>query len=551
MDAKFAATILMLSLAGTIHAADVPECTARELLGYSPSKPEIAAHRQFALPVVKYSHGTKLMAYAGGLALTLRIEAAGNVACFAMADEWGERQALNDQRRDVIGDLSNWRYAPFMRDGAATAAIVKEVVGEEELPGSVSEPPVVSLQAVMIGLQRSGCFGPCPAYKVELYGDGHAVFEGQGDVDVLGKHSYSIDPEVVAKLVDSMRTKKLWSLRDSYRAAVTDNSTYTVTLRLGDQVHVIEDYLGRMVGMPAAVTAFEDAIDAAAGSNGWINLSLAAVNDLWAEGFEFSSKEGGMLLGRAAANPKSDDDALVKLIGLGVSTDTVALDGRGGERRIPLIDAALESGHEKLAAALIERGTLQTRGTADQAEKDRAFHAAIAGGKLSLVQTIWDTSGSSHPALTFPDRGRENMYSERESPVTLLLTRPFDRKQAWQGREIAQWLAEKGCDLSAHGADGRTLLHIAAQAGDAQFVRYLLEQGVDPSTPGEFDLPAVGSAQDEEVAMLLLQAGSGVSARYVADNGQLRKFAEYRHWQRVIEWLDKQRSPDAAKRNPG
>jgi hypothetical protein len=98
MDAKRAATILMLSLAGTAHASDVPECTARELLGYNPAEPEITAHRRFTLPVIEYAHGIRLMAYAGGFALTLRIDAAGNVACFSAPDEMGEPQMLNDQR---------------------------------------------------------------------------------------------------------------------------------------------------------------------------------------------------------------------------------------------------------------------------------------------------------------------------------------------------------------------------------------------------------------------------------------------------------------------
>jgi hypothetical protein len=292
-----------------------------------------------------------------------------------------------------------------------------------------------------------------------------------------------------------------------------------------------------MVGMPAVVTAFEDEIDSAAGSKDWINLSRTAVKNLHAEGFAFASKEGGMLLGRAAANPKADDTALVELIRLGARTDTSVVEGMGGERQVSLIDAALESGHEKLVAALIERDTLLTKGALDQGEMDRAFRAAIGGGKLSLVQTIWDTSAGARPALTFPDQGREKRYPERQSPVTLLLRPPFDGRQGWQGREIAQWLAGKGCDLAAHGADGNTLLHIAAEAGDAPFVRYLLEQGVNPSTHGEFDLLAIDGTHDEEVAMLLLNAGN-MSTRYV-DNGEFRKFAEYNHWQRVIDWLEK------------
>jgi len=56
------------------------------------------------------------------------------------------------------------------------------------------------------------------------------------------------------------------------------------------------------------------------------------------------------------------------------------------------------------------------------------------------------------------------------------------------------------------------------------------------STPGKYGLPALGGVESEDVAMVLLEAGTDMSR--MNDSGQsYRSFAEYNHWQRVVEWL--------------
>jgi len=93
-----------------------------------------------------------------------------------------------------------------------------------------------------------------------------------------------------------------------------------------------------------------------------------------------------------------------------------------------------------------------------------------------------------------------------------------------------------GIECLQEAADGTTLLHIAAEAGDAESVRYLLAQGMDPSTPGKYDLPALGGTHDEDVAMVLLEAGADLTQ--LNEGGYtFREYAEYNHWARVGAWL--------------
>jgi len=531
------AAVLLWSVESS--AGTFQECAKKDLLGYAPSAEEIDVHRLFQPPVIKYPFGERVVSFDRGLKLTLRIDEAGDAVCYSVLDEFGKRQAINAQREVLLSDARRWRYAPFLANGRPIATIVTEVIREQEEPKTLIPLPQMPLNQVHLSLKRTGCFGSCPSYEVDLYGDGRALYSGAGYVDVLGEHRYSIPPEVIAKLVQSAKDKNLWSLRSSYRAPITDNPTNIVTMQFGTQTHVIEDYVGEMVGMPEAVAKFESEIDNAADSEGWVSLSSAALQRLKAEGFAAKSQAAGELLHRAAANDASHDDrAMVELVEAGAPLD-VHIDDKANERgEKSLLDLALENGHEKLAGILIRRGALLTNGSFDRQKLDKAFRSAIAGGKLSAVQAIWDAS-ANHPALTFADHDSESKGQGKTSPVTLLLRPPYGDRgtKAWQGREITKWLAEKGCDLTAHSENGQTLLHIAAESEDVELVHFLLDHGIDPSTPEQFGLPALGSTHSQEVAMALLEAGSRTSSPGDT-TGSFREFAEGNHWGQVVAWLD-------------
>ena len=178
-----------------------------------------------------------------------------------------------DQRRALIGQLAGWRYTPLTRDGQAVPMVVTETLREQELPGAHVPMPTVPLSQVRIILVRSGCYGTCPSYSVEVRGDGTALHKGLGFVDVEGEHHHRVPVADVAALVESARAKDLWSMRTSYRAPITDNPTYVLVLDMGGQVRRIEDYVGGMVGMPAVISEFEDEVDKVARSEMWVTLS--------------------------------------------------------------------------------------------------------------------------------------------------------------------------------------------------------------------------------------------------------------------------------------
>jgi hypothetical protein len=536
------ALVLLTACHPAAPAVVVPVCSTDQLLAFAPGDEEIAAHRQFSLPTVHYPSGVAFPESfeQGNFSLTLKVDARGRVACYSLKDRIDKDQLLNDRRREVLAGLLGWRYAPFEQNGSAVDAIVVEHVIEEALPAKHVSLPEVPLSTVHIALERTGCYGSCPAYRVEVGGDGSVTYRGGAFVDVEGEHRYSVPVDEVAKLVDGMRRSDLWSLNPEYQAGVTDSPTYALTFDMDGQVHRIVDYVGRWVGMPVVVTDFEKEVDRVGRAREWVHLSAFAVQRLQVENYKFQSGAGGALLSRAVENEESHDDAaMLKLIELGAPVDAV-VKSEFQHYQVPgsLLERALRHQRESLIDPLIARGVLKSDGQVSQAKVDAAFRAAIVGGRLALVQKLWDAGApGTHPALWFDDVTDESKPVHKRAPVTLLLRRPYYQKDGWEGLAIVHWLATRGCDLKAHGADGRTLLHIATEAGDAPMVRYLLAQGAQVSALGQYGLPALARVNDEEVALLLLEAGS--DPKLSDRNGDsLRRDALAQHWVRVVQWLD-------------
>jgi len=519
-----------------VHPRAIPRCEAEQMDDASPGE-DVAAHRQFELPVLAYPAQAKLEP--AGLSLTLLVDRSGQVVCHTIEDSFDREPEMTAPRRKLLRAMSRWHYRPFLSDGKPQMAVVSETVAEERLPDLHRPLPVVALDQVTISLERTGCFGTCPDYRVQVHGDGTVEYEGGNFVDVLGAHVYRIPQEQVEALVAKLRQADLWSMDKSYRAMITDNPSYELTLRMGDEVHEIDDYVGTAVGMPHAVRDFEEEVDRVARTSEWKNLSMAAVDRLQGEGFDFRSQAAADLLARAVVNDEGQDEpAMLRMIQWGTP---VVGGNASGEQRIPpaaavhssLLHEALLHHRTALIDSLLARGALRTDGKLDRGKVDAAFRDAVEGGRLSLAQKIWNAAGPRmRPSLWFGDR--DDNGSRRMVPMTMALSRRYG-DDGWEGRQIAQWLAGLGCDLKARAADGATLLHRAVSAGDIDFVRYLIAKGLDVSVPGNYNLPPLASAENEDIALLLLQAGSDGR---LDDHGEsFRRYARQRHWGRVLAWL--------------
>src|ERR1700693_4148149 len=82
-------------------------------------------------------------------------------------------------------------------------------------------PQIRDWKSVRITLERTGCFGTCPSYRLEVHGDGTVRYMGTDFVAITGEHSDRISEVAVRQLVDAFRAVRYFSLNDRYEARMT------------------------------------------------------------------------------------------------------------------------------------------------------------------------------------------------------------------------------------------------------------------------------------------------------------------------------------------
>ena len=146
------------------------------------------------------------------------------------------------------------------------------------------EPATAQAQAAdSLVLERSLCFGTCPAYRLRIRGDGAVTFVSRNPGDTVGMKTDSIAPSDVAWLLGEAERLGFYALpatiaKDSTLCPLraTDHPTATVTISLGDSAHSVVDYHGcyashdlDVVPRVKQLRRFEIEIDSVARSGRW------------------------------------------------------------------------------------------------------------------------------------------------------------------------------------------------------------------------------------------------------------------------------------------
>lgn len=136
------------------------------------------------------------------------------------------------------------------------------------LPAQSADRPVV------ITLERTTCFGTCPAYSLRITGDGRVEYEGREFVRVVGKAATTISPEAVRQLVAEFERIHYFDLEDKYTGGITDLPTTTTSIRIGSRFKQVVDYYRA----PPELRALEARIDEVAGSKRWVSVNRSKLD---------------------------------------------------------------------------------------------------------------------------------------------------------------------------------------------------------------------------------------------------------------------------------
>ncbi|MGE5205030.1 MAG: ankyrin repeat domain-containing protein [Chlamydiota bacterium] len=391
------------------------------------------------------------------------------------------------------------RYRPFLRKGHAVPATFEEMVlmipADEPAAPHVDFPQIKDWQSLRMTLQRTGCFGMCPSYSIEVRGDGTVLYSGRSYVAITGAHRGSISQQPVAGILEAFRQADYFSLRDKYILGATDLPTYTTSIAFDGRSKKVEDYAGLQVGMPAAVERLEKAIDDLADSARWIKGDGATFAVLAAEKWNFKSPEAADTLARIVSYGSAE--AVRDLIAAGVPTN-----GHDSANSSPLEIAAFR-GDLQMLNAILPAGP----GT-DPAVLSSALSRAAAAGKLEAVRLLLH-SGANADAHLFSSKP-----PALEPPVVAAAASGVPA--------IVQTILKYRPDISARGFEDRTALIAAVYSWKSdegepvnrlEVVRLLLAAGAEVDARDDKGNTAlIKNAWNPDIALLLIQHGADVNA---------------------------------------
>ncbi len=112
-------------------------------------------------------------------------------------------------------------------------------------------------EVIFITMERTPCFGKCPAYKLTIFNTGKVNYEGFDFAPKQGKYHANINKEQIDELKNNIKLINLFNLKDKYDYSITDIPSCILYVQLdGKKKKILDRY-----GAPKELRDFENLID--------------------------------------------------------------------------------------------------------------------------------------------------------------------------------------------------------------------------------------------------------------------------------------------------
>ena len=236
---------------------------------------------------------------------------------------------------------------------------------------------------IRIQLERTACFGTCPAYRVEIREDGTVTYAGRDHVRVSGERTWTIDPEAVRGLAREMERAGFFEMKDSYTGGMTDLPTTYTTLTSGGRTKKIRDYYGA----PPELKEIEARIDVVSGAKGYISIDGAAIREMERHGWQPNGDDAARWMHRALVT--GDADTVKALLTAGMDPRT-----RDANGVTFVMEAAVSGDPDTVRAVLAAGGDPTARDKWGRNAADRA-RDGLASDATALFHTV-EATGKPH-----------------------------------------------------------------------------------------------------------------------------------------------------------
>jgi len=193
----------------------------------------------------------------------------------------------------ALAAANKWAKVPMV-DGFQQPLTVDVDVDFKIVPAPLSSPTfpeAMNPGGVVATMERQGCYGKCPVYRLKIHGDGLVEYEGYAYVHSKGRRRGRISSADVDQLLEGFRNANYFSLDDKYTelhrsteilvrvggchktlndshfsTMPTDLPWTLTTLTIGDRTKSVSDYYGA----PASLRKLETLIDRLTNSERWV-----------------------------------------------------------------------------------------------------------------------------------------------------------------------------------------------------------------------------------------------------------------------------------------
>jgi hypothetical protein len=121
-----------------------------------------------------------------------------------------------------------------------------------------------------ISLERTGCYGDCPIYKVTIYGNGTFLYYGKMFVRKAGYYTGRVDEWDLARITEYIDAINFWDLKDHYEAMVSCQPSIITTIVMDGKSKEVMDEGGES---PAQLWALEELIDKFVSNARWRKIT--------------------------------------------------------------------------------------------------------------------------------------------------------------------------------------------------------------------------------------------------------------------------------------
>jgi len=116
-----------------------------------------------------------------------------------------------------------------------------------------------------ITLERVGCLGSCPDYKITILGNGSVRYEGRAYVRNEGIRNRAIPAADVQKLIQKLRDEAFFEWEEKKEVCIDFPEVHITATLKGQRKHVLEG-----CNSPGKVLKLADEIDKVSGAKRWV-----------------------------------------------------------------------------------------------------------------------------------------------------------------------------------------------------------------------------------------------------------------------------------------